>query len=65
MDMDVDQREALLQISMRAQHLVAELMNGDTDYNRAYELVLQVRADANILKAYLRQKLVGPLEVLR
>lgn len=57
MDMDADQREALLQITLRAQELVAELLRAKADYDKAYELVLQVRADANILKAYLRQRM--------
>lgn len=57
MDMDQDQRQALLQINQHAQELVAELLNGDTDVERAYQLTLQIRADSNILKGYLRERM--------
>lgn len=59
MDMDMDQRQALLQINQHAQELVAELLNGNTDLDRAYELTLQIRADSNILKGYLRERLAA------
>lgn len=56
MDMDTDQRQAMIDISHHANELTAELL-GNTDLDKAYELVLQIRADANILKGYLQEKM--------
>ena len=65
--MDADQRAALDALPTYVYNLTRRLRAGDpsdVDLAAAYHEVLEIRAQANLLKGYLRERLTaaGPLD---